>query len=83
MNFFKKYGRIAESVFGVARQKNSGSPPADSSAPVATEQPTLHAATTNAGEGQVNFQSLQQPTAQQQAAAKANPNGTPMAAPPK
>lgn len=78
-HLFKKIGRIGESVFGLARQKNPGGGGGDtSSAPAATEQPTLHSATSNAGEGQVNFQSLKMPTSQQQQAAKNNPSGTPM-----
>jgi hypothetical protein len=75
---FKKIGRIGESVFGLARQKaaptDSG---ASASAPAATEQPTLHDATSNAGEGVVNFGSMKMPTAQAQKA-NVTPQGTPM-----
>ena len=72
---FKKIGRIGESVFGLARAQKA---PADSGGGVAaTEQPTLHDATTNAGEGVVNFGSMKMPTAQQQKA-NVTPQGTPM-----
>jgi hypothetical protein len=76
-HMFKKIGKIGESVFGLARQKNPGSSADTSSAPAATEQPTLHDASTNAGEGQVNFQSMKMPT-QQAVKANQTPQGTPM-----
>ena len=76
-HMFKKIGRIGESVFGLARQKNAGGGDAGASAPAATEQPTLHDATTNAGEGVVNFGSMKMPTAQAQKA-NVTAQGTPM-----
>ncbi len=74
-HMFKKIGGIGRSVFGLARQPKAPAE-APASAPAATEQPTLHDATSNAGDAVVNFQSLKQPTAQQQKAA--GPGPTPM-----
>lgn len=78
-HFFKKLGRGVESVFGIARQKNSGGGDSGTpSAPNTTEAAVPTAATGNAGDAVVNYTTMKKPTGQQQAAAVGNPNGTPM-----